>query len=90
MNNSRRTGHTTSAMLAKYRRAAENLAEGGGANLGPMAEVVTGLSADSSNVSAAGGCYPDAAALSTDSALFEPLPTVELTRIERAASRVRF
>ncbi len=36
----RRTGHTTSAMLARYRRAAENLAEGGAAKLASMVDAL--------------------------------------------------
>ncbi len=42
---SRRTGHTTSAMLARYRRDAENLAEGTEAALVPMHETIPELAA---------------------------------------------
>jgi integrase len=47
----RRTGHTTSEMIALYRRQAENLAEGGAARLMPLWEAIPELAGVSESVS---------------------------------------
>lgn len=80
----RRTGHRTSAMIAKYQRHAANLAEGSAVLLEPLGSAIPELQAR-------GGASSSKAAISShveqENAAFD---AVELMGIEPTASRVRF
>lgn len=94
----RRTGHTTSAMLRRYRRNAANLAEGQGAALVSMLTIPE-LESSAPIVSNGGAASGKAAITSAQSSNADPgnssvgVPaflSVEDMGIEPTASRVRF
>ena len=90
----KRTGHRSHSMVATYQRAAEGLGEGDAVRLVPLCDAIPELAlyalADTSAALAVGGAPANGGAGSSIAAISSDESSVELTRIERAASRVRF
>ena len=91
---SRQTGHRSHSMIATYQRAAEGLGEGDAVRLVPLCDAVPELGlyalADTSSDVDVGGAPANGGAGSSIAAISSSEVSVELTRIELAASRVRF